>query len=82
MDPIPTPVPLSQRDPQNQVDPCTVTGAYHVVKGRYGKRAGDKPLWWVFAYHFVKAFAALLPYAITAWLLKTFFGFDFHGGTK
>jgi hypothetical protein len=78
-DPIQTPAPENRRAPD--VDPCSVTGAYHVVRGRYGKRRGDKPLWWVFLYHFTKALAALLPYALAAAIFRAC-GFDFHGGQQ
>lgn len=83
MDATPTPVP-HQRDPERQVDPTTVTGAYHAVRGKYGHRRGDKPLWWVFAYHLTKGVAALLPYAVAALLFRAC-GFDasaLHGGGK
>lgn len=79
----PTPAPDHPgRDPENQVDPTTPTGLYHVVSRRYGKRASDRPLWWVFAYHLVKALAALLPYVAAAALFKAC-GFELpHPGGK
>jgi hypothetical protein len=52
---------MESRDPDYQVDPTTTTGAYHVVRGKYGRRRGDKPLWWVLAYHAAKACGGALP---------------------
>ena len=71
----PTPTPTSQiagngRDPDNQVDPRTITGAWHVVHGRYGKRQHDRPVWWVLLYHFAKAVVGIAPYVIAAIALK------------
>jgi hypothetical protein len=49
----------------------TVTGSYAVVKGKYGKRSKDKPLWWIIAYHAGKAAVqiamALILLGIAAW---------------
>lgn len=79
--PTPTPDPI-RRDAENDVDPCTSTGAYRIlVKRQYGKRRGDKPLWWVFSYHLVKALGALLPYAVAAAIFRAC-GFDFQGGSR
>lgn len=62
----------AERDARTyEVDPRTVTGTYHVVAGRYGKRRGDRPLWWVASYHLVKAViqvaTILALFAIAAW---------------
>lgn len=65
------PVNAYRRDPDHQVDPTTITGSYRaLVKREYGKREGDKPLWWVFLYHLLKALGALLPYAVAALIFK------------
>ena len=66
IEPTPTPAQISARDPDNQVDPRTTTGAWAVVKGRYGKRQSDRPVWWVLLYHFAKAVVGLAPYVIAA----------------
>ncbi len=63
----------ADRDPGNQVDPRTVTGAYHVARGRYGHRVTDKPWWWVLAYHLAKALVSavgILAYLAVAMLFR------------
>jgi hypothetical protein len=78
MDPTVTPPPRPLNEERSHhVDPTTVTGAWHALHGRYGRRRGDRPLWWVFAYHLVKAVAGLLPYALAALLFRAC-GFDAH----
>lgn len=82
MDPTPTPEPLPLNEERmHAVDPTTVTGAYAAVRGKYGRRKGDKPLWWVFLYHFLKALGALLPYVVAAAMFKAC-GMEFSGSGK
>lgn len=39
-----------------EVDEQSVTGAHRIVTRRgYGRRPGDKPRWWPFAFHAYKA---------------------------
>ena len=52
------------------VDPRSVTGTWHIARGKYGRRPGDRPVWWVLAYHFGKGAAGLLPYLLALWLAK------------
>lgn len=42
------------------VDPRTVTGAWYVARGKYGKRPHDRPVWWVICYHLAKAIAQVI----------------------
>ena len=68
----PTPQPaaaVNGRDPESQVDPRTITGTWHIVHGRYGKRKHDRPWWWVLLYHFAKGVVGLLPYILAAIIL-------------
>lgn len=70
----PAPLAAGVERERTTPDPRSVTGAYYVVTGRYGKRKpkqpkepgqpfrpGDKPLWWVAFYHFAKALLGVLP---------------------
>jgi hypothetical protein len=53
------------------VDPRTTTGAYHIVsKTIYGRRPGDKPRWWPFAFHAYKAIVQVVTVLGLAWVLK------------
>jgi hypothetical protein len=67
-------VNVCKRDPENVVDPLTTTGIYRaVVRGEYGKRAGDKPVWWVVLYHVARAAVALVPQALLPHALARIF---------
>jgi len=63
--------PAAERDPAAQVDPRSTTGAYRIlVKRQYGRRKGDKPIWWVLAYHAAKAVLGVAPYVLAALVAK------------
>lgn len=63
--------PCSRTWDLEEADERTVTGAHRIVtRTGYGKRPGDKPRWWPFAFHAYKALVQLAGLIGLAWLAK------------
>lgn len=54
-----------------EVDERSVTGAHRIVTRRgYGRRPGDKPRWWPFAFHAYKAVVQVVTLVAIALIVK------------